>query len=48
MQQLSFEQYAGWLEVAKESAWKRYQSISPAARDLFNAMLLSFINSERR
>lgn len=48
VQQLSFEQYAGWLEVAKESAWKRYQSISPAARDLFNAMLLSFINSERR
>jgi len=48
VQSLSFEEYAAWLQVARGSSWKNYQSISPAANDLFNAMLLSFINSDKR
>jgi TRAP-type C4-dicarboxylate transport system substrate-binding protein len=48
VQPLSFEEYAAWLQVARVSAWKSYQSISPAANDLFNAMLISFINSDKR
>jgi hypothetical protein len=42
---LSFEDYAAWLEIAKDTAWKKYRSIGPRANDLFDEMLKSFINS---
>jgi TRAP-type transport system periplasmic protein len=42
---LSFEDYAAWLQIAKETAWKQYRSIGPRAHDLFDEMLKSFINS---
>jgi TRAP-type C4-dicarboxylate transport system substrate-binding protein len=44
---LSFEDYAAWLQLAKETAWKKYRSIGPRANDLFDEMLKSFINSGR-
>ena len=46
--ELSFEEYAAWLHVARDSAWKRYQAVSPRAAELFAAMLQSFIDSGRR
>jgi TRAP-type C4-dicarboxylate transport system substrate-binding protein len=46
--ELSFEEYAAWLHVARDSAWKRYQAVSPRAAELFAAMLQSFVDSGRR
>jgi TRAP-type transport system periplasmic protein len=48
VRELSFDEYAAWLRVARESSWKKYQSISPRANQLFEAMLRSFINSGRK
>ncbi|MBO0742073.1 MAG: TRAP transporter substrate-binding protein DctP [Hyphomicrobiaceae bacterium] len=42
---LSFEDYAAWLQIAKQTAWKKYRSIGPRANDLFDELLKSFINS---
>jgi TRAP-type C4-dicarboxylate transport system substrate-binding protein len=42
---LSFEDYAAWLQIAKETAWKNYRSTGPRANELFDEMLKSFINS---
>lgn len=48
VRELSFDEYAAWLRVARESSWKKYQSISPRANQLFEAMLRSFINSGKK
>ena len=44
VQPLSFEDYAAWLQIAKETAWKNYRSTSPRANELFDELLKSFIN----
>jgi len=48
VQPLSFEDYAAWLEIARETAWKDYRAISPRTRELFDSLLRSFINSTPR
>lgn len=48
VQPLTLDEYLAWLRVAKDSSWKDYQNISPRARELFSAMLQSFIDSGRR
>jgi TRAP-type C4-dicarboxylate transport system substrate-binding protein len=48
VQPLSFEEYAAWLQIAKDTAWKKYRAVSPRASELFDAMLKSFIDSGRR
>jgi len=48
VQPLTFEEYAAWLQVAKESAWKKYRQVSPRASELLDVMLKSFIDSSRR
>jgi len=48
VRELSFEEYAAWLQIARVSSWKKYQSISPRANELFEVMLRSFINSGKR
>lgn len=48
VRELTFEEYADWLTVAKVSSWEEYQKISPVASDLFMAMLRSFIESDKR
>ena len=48
VQALTFEEYAAWLRLAKEGSWKKYQSISPRARELFLALLQSFVDSDKR
>ena len=48
MRELTFEEYAAWLHVARDSSWKKYQAISPQAAELFAAMLQSFIDSGKR
>ncbi len=45
VQPLTFEEYAAWLQIAKDTAWKKYRAVSPRASELFDAMLKSFINS---
>ncbi|KAB2849589.1 MAG: hypothetical protein F9K44_07525 [Hyphomicrobiaceae bacterium] len=48
VRQLSFEEYAAWLHVARDTSWRTYQSISPAADELLISMLQSFIDSDSR
>lgn len=48
VQPLSFEDYAAWLQIAKETAWKKYRSTSPRANELFDELLKSFINSSKQ
>lgn len=45
VQELTFEEYAAWLRIAKDGPWKTYRAISPRAADLFDTMLKSFIDS---
>jgi TRAP-type transport system periplasmic protein len=45
---LSYDDYAAWTTIAKDTAWKRYRDISPRASDLFDALLRSFINTGSR
>ena len=42
---LSFEEYRAWLELARESSWRDYESISLQAQDLLSEMMISFIES---
>jgi TRAP-type transport system periplasmic protein len=48
VRELTFDEYAAWLRIARDSSWKRYQSISPRAQELFVALLQSFIDSGKR
>ena len=48
VRELSFEEYVAWLHIARDSSWKKYQSVSPRAAELFAAMLQSFIDSGKR
>jgi TRAP-type C4-dicarboxylate transport system substrate-binding protein len=48
VQPLTFEEYAAWLQIAKDTAWKKYRAVSPRASELFDAMLKSFIDSGKR
>jgi len=48
VQELSFEEYSAWLQVAKDGPWKSYRALSPRAADLFDSLLRSFINSGTR
>src|SRR5581483_357705 len=42
---LAFDEYAAWLQIAKDTSWKSYRAISPRASELFDSMLKSFIAS---
>jgi TRAP-type C4-dicarboxylate transport system substrate-binding protein len=48
VQELTFEEYAAWLQIAKDTAWKDYRSISPRASELFDSLLRGFIESSKR
>ena len=48
VQELSFEEYSAWLQVAKDGPWKSYRAVSPRAAELFDTMLRSFIASGNR
>jgi TRAP-type C4-dicarboxylate transport system substrate-binding protein len=48
VQQLTFEEYAAWLQIAKETAWKNYRAVSPRASELFDSLLRAFIESSKR
>ena len=48
VRELTFDEYAAWLHIARDSSWKKYQSVSPQAAELFAAMLQSFIDSGKR
>lgn len=46
VRQMPYDEYASWLEVANETAWKVYRETSPEAAELFMLMLRSFIESK--
>lgn len=48
VQELSFEEYSAWLNVAKDGPWKGYRAVSPRASELFDTMLRSFIATGKR
>jgi TRAP-type transport system periplasmic protein len=48
VQPLSFDEYAAWLQIAKDTSWKSYRAVSPRAGELFDAMLKAFIDSGKR
>jgi TRAP-type transport system periplasmic protein len=48
VQPLTFPEYAEWLLIAKDGAWKKYRAISPRTADLFDSLLRSFIDSSKR
>lgn len=48
VQPLTFEEYAAWLQIAKDSAWQSYRTVSPRATELLDSMLQSFIDSGKR
>ena len=48
IRELTFDEYAAWLHIARDSSWKNYRSVSPRAAELFSAMLQSFIDSGKR
>ena len=48
VREMTFDEYAAWLHIARDSSWKKYQAISPQAAELFAAMLQSFIDSGKR
>ena len=48
VRELTFEEYAAWLHIARDSSWKKYQAVSPRAAELFTAMLQSFVDSGKR
>jgi TRAP-type C4-dicarboxylate transport system substrate-binding protein len=48
VQALTFEEYAAWLQIAKDTSWKDYRAVSPRASELFDSLLRSFIDSGKR
>ena len=48
VQPLSFEEYAAWLEIARDTAWKNYRAVSPRASDLLDSLLRGFVESSKR
>lgn len=48
VQQLTFEEYAGWLQIAKDTSWKNYRAVSPRASELFDSLLRAFVEGSKR
>jgi len=48
VQPLGFDDYAAWLQIAKDTAWKNYRAVSPRASELFDSLLRSLIGSGTR
>jgi TRAP-type C4-dicarboxylate transport system substrate-binding protein len=48
VQPLTFEDYAAWVQIAKDTAWKNYRAVSPRASELLDSLLRSFITSGNR
>jgi TRAP-type C4-dicarboxylate transport system substrate-binding protein len=43
---LALDEYEAWLRIAKDTAWPEYRKLSPAADELFVALLTSIIHSD--
>ena len=48
VQPLTFEEYAAWLVIAKDTSWKNYRAISPRASELLDSLLRGFTESSKR
>jgi TRAP-type transport system periplasmic protein len=48
VQALTFEDYADWLVIAKDTSWKNYRAISPRASDLLDSLLRAFTEGSKR
>jgi TRAP-type transport system periplasmic protein len=48
VQPLSFEGYAAWLHIARDTSWKNYRAVSPRASELLDSLLRGFVESSKR
>ncbi|HEU4378468.1 MAG TPA: TRAP transporter substrate-binding protein DctP [Hyphomicrobiaceae bacterium] len=48
VQALTYEDYAAWLTIARDTAWKNYRAVSPRASDLLDSLLRAFVESSKR
>lgn len=48
VQPLAFEDYAAWVQIARDTAWKNYRAVSPRASDLLDSLLRAFVESSKR
>jgi TRAP-type C4-dicarboxylate transport system substrate-binding protein len=48
VQPLGFDEYAAWLQIARDTAWKNYRATSPRSGELFDLLLKAFIESRKR
>ena len=48
VQPLTYEDYAAWLQIAKDTAWKNYRAVSPRASEMLDSLLRAFVESSKR
>ena len=48
VQPLTYEAYAAWLMIARDTAWKNYRAVSPRASELLDSLLRAFVESSKR
>jgi TRAP-type transport system periplasmic protein len=48
VQPLSYEDYAAWVQIAKDTAWKNYRAVSPRASELLDSLLRGFVEASKR
>jgi hypothetical protein len=47
VQPLTYDEYAAWLVIARDTAWKNYRAVSPRASDLLDSLLRGFVESRQ-
>jgi TRAP-type C4-dicarboxylate transport system substrate-binding protein len=48
VQPLTYEDYAAWLQIAKDTAWKNYRDVSPRSSEMLDSLLRAFVESSKR
>jgi TRAP-type C4-dicarboxylate transport system substrate-binding protein len=48
VQPLAYEDYAAWVQIAKDTAWKNYRAVSPRASEMLDSLLRGFMESSKR
>jgi len=48
VQPLTYEAYAAWVTIARDTAWKNYRAVSPRASELLDSLLRAFVESSKR
>ena len=48
VQPLTYDDYAAWLTIARDTAWKNYRAVSPRSSELLDSLLRAFVESSKR